>query len=296
MPRLPPGALALTLKHLQLLVVGEQALKLLLGGLQRVQDEAECVTAILVARKAGGRLVLDPLDQAHWPLRGHGFPRERDPKAKRCSCGLLERAGDSLSVGSSPEHVPVEMEDRLARAGAHVDEDPIVLESGDTCGLRHEAGIRPASSSGKSEISLNVSTCRCGSTRRCVSEIGLMSRIATKPSALCTWSPCATSRQKRQSSGGDGRMPSFERDRAHRRPAHLGVQQPRRVIRPVPAARPIDEHTVGRSHLRFPAPVAGSSESARSWLLRSFFTCGGTESSAAVAVPGRGEYGNTWTS
>ena len=49
-----------------------------------------------------------------------------------------------------------------------------------------------------------------GSTRRCVSAFGLMSRIATKPSASCTWSPSATSRQNRQSQAATARIPSSQ--------------------------------------------------------------------------------------
>src|SRR5947207_11892802 len=38
-----------------------------------------------------------------------------------------------------------------------------------------------------------------------------------------------------------------------------------------------------------------TSDAPRNRALRSFFTAGGTESRAAVAVPGRGEYGKTCT-
>jgi hypothetical protein len=39
--------------------------------------------------------------------------------------------------------------------------------------------------------------------------------------------------------------------------------------------------------------MQASWDAARKRALRSFFICGGTESSAAVPVPGRGEYGKT---
>ena len=158
--------------------------------------------------------------------------------------------------------------------------------------------IRPASSSGKASTSRNVSTCRSGSTRRCVSAIGLMSRIATNPSAACTWSPSATSRQNRQFSGGDGKDALLgDSDGARvQELADLAVDEPRRVVVAVAAAR-AGRRARGRSCRPSTAQRRreSSSESARSRALRSFFTAAGTVSAPAVAVPGRGEYGKTWT-
>src|SRR5262245_55488829 len=118
--------------------------------------------------------------------------------------------------------------------------------------------MRPASSSGKAETSLNVSTWRSGRTSRWVSATGLMSRIATKPSAAWTWSPSATSRQKRHSSRGDGKDALLRQadstgadELAYRR-----VDEPGRVVVAVAAARPVDQHVVGRPELRLPAPSA----------------------------------------
>ena len=58
--------LPLALEHLQLLVVGERALQLLLGALERVDDQAERVAPLGVAREHRLLdLVLDRRDQAH---------------------------------------------------------------------------------------------------------------------------------------------------------------------------------------------------------------------------------------
>ena len=81
---------------------------------------------------------------------------------------------------AAPEHVPVEVEDRLAAAGAHVHDDAVVLEPGVLGRLRDESSIawpRPWNSA----TSRNVSTCRSGITKRCVGAFGAMSRTATKP-------------------------------------------------------------------------------------------------------------------
>src|SRR5918996_5516023 len=85
-----------------------------------------------------------------------------------------------------------------------------------------------------------------------------MSRTATKPSALATCSPSATSVQKRQSSRGDGTNPLLrEPDRAGGdQLADPRVDEPGRVVVAVPASRAVDEHAVGRSELRLPAPAA----------------------------------------
>src|SRR5690242_14960697 len=73
-----------------------------------------------------------------------------------------------------------------------------------------------------------------------------MSAIATNPSAARTWSPWAASLQKRQSSCGPGKDPLL-RDAlgTHRDELADGrVDEPRRVVVAVPAARPVDEHDV----------------------------------------------------
>ena len=58
--------LALALQHLQLLVLGERALQLLLGALERVEDQAQRVAALGVARLHRVLdLVFDVVDQAH---------------------------------------------------------------------------------------------------------------------------------------------------------------------------------------------------------------------------------------
>src|SRR6188508_1849350 len=118
--------------------------------------------------------------------------------------------------------------------------------------------MRAASSSGNASTSRNVSTWRSGRTSRCVSAIGAMSRIATKPSARETWSPSATSRQKRQPSRGDGNDPLLRETDGSRgnEAADLGVDEPWRVVVPVSAPGPVDEDEVGRAELRAPAPPA----------------------------------------
>ena len=125
-----------------------------------------------------------------------------------------------------------------------------------------------------------------------------MSRIATKPSAACTWSPSATSRQNRQSSGGDGNDALLgDSDGARvQELAHLAVDEPRRVVVAVPAARPIDEDAIGRADLRRPAPARELvGERAQPARFAPSSPPRGTVSAAAVFVPGRGEYGKTWT-
>ena len=147
-------------------------------------------------------------------------------------------------------------------------------------------------------MSRNVSTCRSGRTSRCVSACGLMSRIATKPSVFATWSPSRTSLQKRQSSGDIGEDPLL-RDRAPADGDELAertVDEPGRVVGAVAAAGPVDEHDVAAADLRAPSARGRPRPRARAaGRSRSFFTSGGTVSSAAVRVPGRGEYGKTCT-
>ena len=115
------AALALALEHLQLLVVGKRALKLLLRALQRVQDEAQRVAPVLVAREARVlQLALDAGDEAHRRLQ-------------------LQRARQLARVEAASEDVPVEMEDRLAAALADVDEHLVVVEPRGGRRVRDEA-------------------------------------------------------------------------------------------------------------------------------------------------------------
>src|SRR4029079_14746257 len=116
--------------------------------------------------------------------------------------------------------------------------------------------MRFASSAGNSEISRNDATCRSGSTSRCVSAFGAMSRIATKPSTACTWSPSRTSVQKRQSSGSaNPLLRDLGAANAHEL-AHRRVDEPRRVVVAVAAAGPVDEHDVLAPALLAPAVEA----------------------------------------
>src|SRR4051812_12700746 len=93
-------------------------------------------------------------------------------------------------------------------------------------------------------------------TSRWTGACGLMSRIATKPSAACTWSPSRTRLQKRQSSCGSGKDPLLRHGvGAHRDELADGsIDEPRRVVVAVAAAGPVDEHDV--LVLRAPAPEA----------------------------------------
>jgi hypothetical protein len=90
---------------------------------------------------------------------------------------------------SPPEHVPVQVEDRLPAAGPDVDDDAVVLEPDLARGLGDELehplrllGRKLADVAERLDMAL-------GMTSRCVSARGLMSAIATKPFALRTWSP-----------------------------------------------------------------------------------------------------------
>src|SRR4249920_212931 len=111
--------------------------------------------------------------------------------------------------------------------------------------------MRPTSSSGNASISLNVSTWREGRTSRCVSAIGLMSRIATKPSSACTCSPSATSVQKRQLSGGDGKDPLLRHTdgTSMQKLTDVAGDEPRRVVVAVATAWPIHEDAIGAPDL-----------------------------------------------
>src|SRR5215217_1495229 len=72
-----------------------------------------------------------------------------------------------------------------------------------------------------------------------------MSSTATKPSPALTWSPSATSLQKRQS--GRDAMDAFRRDARGTRNndrSHWCVDEPGRIVVAVSAAGPVDEHDV----------------------------------------------------
>ena len=194
--RLDPP-LPLALEHLELLVLVQRPLQLLLGGAQARRIEAQGVAPLGVAL-------------AHRVASGP--PR----------CGTIRLIAQAPSPAA--QDVPVQVEDGLPAAGADVDDDAVVLEARPRAPSRRRtrafAAPRPA---GTRAISRNVSMCRSGMTSRCVSACGLMSRIATKPSAARTWSPSRTSLQKRQSSGTAsdpllGDAPRRARARA-RRPA-----------------------------------------------------------------------------
>src|SRR5215207_4097471 len=117
--------------------------------------------------------------------------------------------------------------------------------------------MRFASSALKSPTSRNVSTWRSGRTRRWTSALGSMSSIATKPSALCTWSPSATSLQKRHSSEDTDDPLLAYRGAPHADDVSDGsVDEPRRVVVAVPPPRPVDEHDIGDPHLRAPPATA----------------------------------------
>src|SRR6187397_2588279 len=118
--------------------------------------------------------------------------------------------------------------------------------------------MRFASSASNSEMSRNVSTCRSGRTRRWTGAFGLMSSIATNPSAALTCSPSRTSVQKRQS--GCEANDSLLRDVVGARPDELalrGFDEPRRVVVAVAPAWPVDEDGLLATELPGPAPSAG---------------------------------------
>src|SRR6478672_2656700 len=119
-----------------------------------------------------------------------------------------------------------------------------------------KSSIRLASSAGNSEISRKDETCRSGSTSRCVSAFGLMSRIATKPSAARTWSPSRASVQKRQSSGSEDPLLRGAACPDAQQLADLPAHEPGRVVVAVAAAGPVEEHDVLASDLRAPASEA----------------------------------------
>src|SRR5262249_33607308 len=80
-----------------------------------------------------------------------------------------------------------------------------------------------------------------------------MSRIATTPGPLRTWSPSRYSWQKRQSSGSED---PFLRDACGAHADELtdgGVDEPRGVVVAVSATRTVDEHEILASDLCLPA-------------------------------------------
>src|SRR6266545_5050961 len=80
-----------------------------------------------------------------------------------------------------------------------------------------------------------------------------MSAIATKPSALRTCSPSRTSLQKRQSlRATDALLCHFGRTDSDKL-TDRAIDEPRRVVVAVAAARPVDEDCVLGADLRFPA-------------------------------------------
>ena len=115
-----------------------------------------------------------------------------------------------------------------------------------------------------------------GEDEQAVSAAGAMSRMATKPSAACTWSPSATSRQKRQSGSGGNGEDSLVAHADRPCPHHLAdgaVDEPGRVVVRVATARLVEEDDVPRCRrgaAAAPARQSPASASVRS--LRSFFT------------------------
>src|SRR5262245_23636421 len=106
-------------------------------------------------------------------------------------------------------------------------------------------------------MSRNVSTCRSGRTSRWTGALGLMSSIATKPSAAWTWFPSRTSLQKRQSGCEANDSLLGQVDGAHSDERALPrVYQPRRVVVAVPAARAIDENGLLAAELSRPSAPA----------------------------------------
>ena len=138
-------------------------------------------------------------------------------------------------------------------------------------------------------MSRKVSTCRSGITSRCVSApAGVMSRIATKPSALRTWSPSRYSRQKRQSSGSEDpllrRGSARGRARARRRARRRATASSRRRSRGRAGRRGrCRPRRASRASARGTRPARGSRRRALALLLH---LRRDRTSSAAVAVPG----------
>ena len=182
---------------------------------------------------------------------------------------------------------------RLSGARADVDDDLIVLEPRQReRSRRRSRACAFASSAGNSPMSRKVSTCRSGITSRCVSACGLMSRSATKPSALCDVI-ALVERACRTDSRQAATIPSSVTAAARTRISSptSPLDEPWRVVVPVATSGPIDEDDVVAAELRTPVREARARDCARRRALRSFFTAAGTGSSPAVFVPGRGEYG-----
>src|SRR3954452_10131490 len=92
-------------------------------------------------------------------------------------------------------------------------------------------------------------------TSRCTFACGLMSLIATKPSARATNAPSRTMLQKRQSSrcfGTDSLLGDGRSANAHE-PADRRVDEERRVVVAVATAGAVDEDDVLAAELRVPA-------------------------------------------
>src|SRR5437764_11343717 len=118
--------------------------------------------------------------------------------------------------------------------------------------------MRRDSFASKAPTSRKVSTWRSGITSTCTGAFGLMSLIATKPFALCTYAPSRAMLQKRQSSCGFGTDPLLrDGGRAHAdERADRRVDEPRRVVVTVAAAGSVHEHGVVRADLGAPVPQA----------------------------------------
>src|SRR5262245_49918707 len=99
--------------------------------------------------------------------------------------------------------------------------------------------------------------CRSGRTSRCTSACGLMSRIATKPSAAWTWSPSAYRLQKRQSSGSDDPLLGDGEPARADEVAGLPLHEPGRVVVAVAPSGPVDEDDVVPPQLGAPVGEAG---------------------------------------
>src|SRR5919198_60638 len=115
--------------------------------------------------------------------------------------------------------------------------------------------MRFASSGANSPISRKLGTWCSGITSRWTSARGLMSLMATNPSADATWSPSRYSRQKRQSSASDDPLLRHARAADADELPDLGVNEPRRVIVAIASAGPVDEDDVLAADLP-PPPLA----------------------------------------
>ena len=142
--------------------------------------------------------------------------------------------------------------------------------------------------------------CRSGMTSRCVSACGLMSRIATKPVGGRDVVALAVERAEEAVVVHAASTPSSDTDAPRTRTSSptgvARVDQPRRIV--VAVARGRGGRRARRRRGR-PSSCQrarhASCDAARRRAPRSFFSAGGTGSSSAVTVPGRGEYGKTCT-